>query len=151
MNLALENSLKNSIEDLKKNSTLEYVINLLQIETWRRYNQIMELPSKLEILRDRLDLILKVQKTIIELMRRRYLQLLEKELLEMVPPILSRLSTALRYLMRSELKVNKARDELVIASEIINDFKEKFAVGNKVFEEMKSLSQKIEGLISIAK
>lgn len=150
MNLALESAMKGSIERLKQNITLADSINLLQMETLRRYKQIKELSFKLEIPEARLNVILEVQGMLIELMRRRHLKLFEGEIIEMVPPLLSRLSAALRYLMRPDVEVKKARDELVIASRIIEKWKERFS-GDKTAEGIERLNQRITSLISAFK
>jgi tRNA isopentenyl-2-thiomethyl-A-37 hydroxylase MiaE len=145
MNLALEASIKTTIERFKQHSELVYAINLLQIETLRLYEQINRLPFKLAIPEERFNMILKVQSEFIELLRKNHNHLLENEITKLAPSIISRFSSALRYLMNADTEVRKATDELIAVVETLQKTTDRF--GKKPEERDERLTANFKRLV----
>ena len=117
MSQALQSSRTESVERIKSDPRLRYVIEALQMETLRCFEQIRRAPSKLKMPEERFDIILEVQGILIELMRKYYLDDIEKEARDIIRYPIQKLDTALRYLMQPGTKIEAADHEVDLASE----------------------------------
>jgi len=120
MNLALHNSRKESVERIKANPHIGYEIRLLQTETSRRFTEIRDFPVTLDLPEERLDLILEIQSILLELMVRIYLELVREEA-ELLHPVAQRLNAALRYVMRRDIQLERAGNEIKLASSYLEE------------------------------
>lgn len=111
MNRALHSSRKESIERIKANPSWRYEIELLQAETLRRFQELRDFPATLDIPENSLDLVLEIQGVLLELMERCYLEPVGggKALLL---DVTRRLNTALRYAMREDIGLERAKKEM---------------------------------------
>lgn len=117
MSQALQSSKAESIERIKSDPRLRIVIEVLQMETLRCFEQVRRFPSRVELLEERLDAILEVQGILIELMRKYYLERVDNEAKELIRYPIQKLDAALRYLMQSDTKIEAANEETTLASE----------------------------------
>ena len=120
MNLALHNSRKESVERIKANPHIGYEIRLLQTETSRRFTEIRDFHVTLDLPEERLDLILEIQSILLELMVRIYLELVREEA-ELLHPVAQRLNAALRYVLRRDIQLEQARNEIKLASSYLEE------------------------------
>ena len=120
MNLALHNSRKESVERIKANPHIRYEIGLLQTETSRRFTEIRDFHVTLDLPEERLDLILEIQSILLELMVRVYLELVKEEA-ELLHPVAQRLNAALRYVLRRDIQLEQAGNEIKLASSYLEE------------------------------
>ena len=146
VNLALEHSRRDSIEELKESPVLRYLINLLQAETLRRFRQIREIPYKLSVPEERLDLIVGVQEILIDLLSGYYLKELEDPISEFVGYALPKFRSSMRHLMLSDFDFDKALVELKTLSELLRDWKGE-TKDHKITNFTNELSQRVTSLI----
>ncbi len=144
LNSALECSKKESIEKLKKNPLYRNLIRLIQIEILRRYGQIRDLPSRLDISEQRTKIIIAVQEMLIEIMRKNYVQNVKKPVFDLAKYLTPKLMTSLRYLIRSDIPFEKALNEFTILCEFLKEQKGKLS--DKMAED---LAQKIDEKICV--
>jgi hypothetical protein len=120
MNMALYISRKEAVERIKANPYIRYEIGLLQTETLRRFMEIRDFPVKLDLPEERLDLILEIQSVLLDLMVRIYLERVKEEA-ELLNPVAQRLNTALRYVMRRDIQLERAGNEIKLASSYLEE------------------------------
>ena len=143
MNLALEFSRKESIENIKQNPVLGYLINLLQIETLRRFQEIREMPSKLDIPEERLDVIVAIQEILIDLSSKYYLGDLEEHVSALLKYVIPKIRSSMNHLMRSDLDFTKGLEELRNLSEVLMEWEDP-----TTSEFARALSDKIASILS---
>lgn len=143
MNLALKFSRKESIEDIKQNPVLGYLINLLQIETLRRFQEIREMPSNLDIPEERLDVIVAIQEILIDLSSKYYLDDLEKHVSALLKYVIPKIRSSMNHLMRSDFDFTKGLEELRNLSEILMEWEDP-----KTSEFARTLSNKITSILN---
>lgn len=143
MNLALEFSRKESIENIKQNPVLGYLINLLQIETLRRFQEIREMPSKLDIPEERLDVIVAIQEILIDLSSKYYLGDLEEHVSALLKYVIPKIRSSMNHLMRSDLDFTKGLDELRNLSGVLMEWEDP-----TTSEFARALSDKIASILS---
>jgi hypothetical protein len=111
--LAYKSSMRESVEEVKRKiPELRYKIEILQNATVNCYEKIRQVPSILKLPEERYDTIITVQETLIHLLKN---ILREKEAINLVRYLIQKLSTIQRFLMRSDLEVEKAKKEVLIA------------------------------------
>jgi len=112
--LAFEYSRKQAIIEAmnveSKNPQLRYIIDLLQRETFRCFEQIKLIPHKLKISEKHKDFVLKIQEILIELMQQK-LRGRYKKYASLISYLIQKLDVSQRYLIRSDLKVEKVKKE----------------------------------------
>lgn len=143
MNLALEFSRKESIENIKQNPVLGYLINLLQIETLRRFQEIREMPSKLDIPEERLDVIVAIQEILIDLSSKYYLGDLEEHVSALLKYVIPKIRSSMNHLMRPDLDFTKGLEELRNLSEVLMEWEDP-----KTSEFARALCDKIASILS---
>ena len=143
MNLALEFSRKESIENIKQNPVLGYLINLLQIETLRRFQEIREMPSKLDIPEERLDVIVAIQEILIDLSSKYYLGDLEEHVSALLKYVIPKIRSSMNHLMRSDLDFTKGLEELRNLSGVLMEWEDP-----TTSEFARALSDKIASILS---
>jgi len=143
MNLALEFSRKESIESIKQNPVLGYLINLLQIETLRRFQEIREMPSKLDIPEERLDVIVAIQEILIDLSSKYYLGDLEEHVSALLKYVIPKIRSSMNHLMRSDLDFTKGLEELRNLSGVLMEWEDP-----TTSEFARALSDKIASILS---
>lgn len=117
VSLALESSITKSVEQVKKDPSLAYTINVLQKETTRLFNEIKRLPLKLKIPEERLNIIVELQRILIDLLQKRFFEDPEKELKTLMNYSVQKLEEYQRYLMSSDIDLSRTKKEIDIASE----------------------------------
>ncbi|UCH02179.1 MAG: hypothetical protein JSV20_10335 [Candidatus Bathyarchaeota archaeon] len=112
--LAFEYSRKQAIIEAmnveNKNPQLRYIIDLLQRETLRCFEQIKLIPHKLKISEKHKDVVLKIQEILIELMQQK-LRERYKKYASLISYLIQKLDVSQRHLIRSDLKVEKVKKE----------------------------------------
>ena len=107
------------VEELKSEPGLSYEVGVFQGATASYFDEVREYPVNLRIPEERLDAILTLQRSMLEIMRSR-MRLEAPEEPELIRLIIHRLSSSLRHLM--EEKTEEARRELGTATRQIGDW-----------------------------
>lgn len=116
---ALQVSRAPAVEELKSNPRLSYEVGVFQGATASYFNEVREYPVSLRIPEERLDAILMLQGSMLEIMRSR-MRLEAPNEPELIREIIHRLSSSLRYLMKE--KTEEARRELGTVTRQIGDW-----------------------------
>lgn len=117
--LAFESSMEESVEEVKRKiPELKYKIEILQNATVNCYEKIRQVPSILKLPEERYDTIITVQETLIYLLKN---ILRKKEAINLTRYLIQKLSTIQRFLMRSDLEVEKAKKELLIVIDYLEE------------------------------
>ncbi|MFH0897128.1 MAG: hypothetical protein V1850_03655 [Candidatus Bathyarchaeota archaeon] len=149
MSLAFQSSKSDSIERIKRDPSLQYQIGVLQKETFRLFEEIKRFPLKLATPEERLDSIIELQVVFIDLLQRYYLERPEKELIDIIRYPIEKLEVSQRYLMRSDVAVEKAKQEMELIVERLEwqmgniNAKKVLDLVKKIYEKVKDLSRKI--------
>lgn len=144
---AFQSSKRDSVNRNRRNPELTHQIDVLQRETLNCFEEMKEIPSKLEIPKERLEGLIEVQETLIELLQKCCLSRLEKESSGVVAYLIQRFSSAQRYLMRSDIKIDKAVQEISLASEFLRGQIEDTADA-KLSEWLKRIEKRTKSLLT---
>jgi len=117
---ALEISQSMAIERLKSDLNLKRKLDILQRATAQYFAEIRTLPSKLAIPEDRLEVIMAVQKVLLDLMQAHY-QGRHEENDEVLGIAIRRLNTTIRHLMTEDKEIETAKQEMQLISEYLNE------------------------------
>lgn len=148
MSQALQSSRAESIEKIKANISLRYTLEVLQGETLKCFDQIKKTPSTLKILEERLNVIIELQGILIELMRKYYLEGFDSRAGDLIHYPIQRLDIAIQYLMRFNVKTERAGQEVSLASEHLEEMmketsdRKTLELARKTYEMLKTLSTK---------
>jgi signal transduction histidine kinase len=116
---ALQASRAPAVEELKSEPGLSYEVGVFQEATASYFNEVKWYPVALRIPEERLDTILTLQRSMLEIMRSR-MRLEAPEEPELIRGIIQRLSSSLRHLM--EENAEEARRELGTVTRQIGDW-----------------------------
>ena len=145
MSQALQSSRAESIEKIKANISLRYTFEVLQGETLKCFDQIKKTPSTLKILEERLNVIIELQGILIELMRKYYLEGFDSRAGDLIRYPIQRLDITIQYLMRSNIKIERARQEVNLAAEHLEEMmkdtsdRKTLELARKTYDKMKTL------------
>jgi len=144
MNMALHSSRKESIERVKSNLQFTYEVGLLQEETSRLFKQLRDFPVVLDLPEEHLDIALGIQSILLDLMDRLYLERVGGQN-ELLPYVVQRLNTALRYVLQKDAKLEHAEKEIRLALSYIEEkieeiSDEEAAVAEETQRRIKALS-----------
>lgn len=148
MSQALQSSRAESIEKIKANISLRYTLEVLQGETLKCFDQIKKTPSTLKILEERLNVIIELQGILIELMRKYYLEGFDSRAGDLIRYPIQKLDIAIQYLMRFNVKTERAGQEVSLASEHLEEMmketsdRKTLELARKTYEMLKTLSTK---------
>lgn len=140
---AFQSSRKESINKSKIVTGLWSQIDFLQRETLNCFEEIKRAPSKLEILKERLDVFLEVQGILIELLQKYYFNRLEGKSGDVIARLIQQFNAAQRYLMQSNIKIDKANQTIKLASEYLRE-EIKNVTDRKIFEWLKGIEKRLE-------
>ncbi len=146
MSLAVQSSRKESVERIKGDPRFRYKIEILRKETSRLFEVIKRIPLRLIASKERLDTLEKLQEILIDLLRRYDFEHPQEGMSDLLRYPIQKLEASQRCLMRSDVKTDTVKNEILIASKYleqqINDIPNK-----KNLEWMKRLLEKIQSLI----
>jgi len=146
MSLAVQCSRKESIERIKRNPRFKYKIEILQKETSRLFEVIKRIPLRLLASEERLDALEKLQDILIDLLQRYDFERPQEGVSDLLRYPIQKLEASQRYLMRSDVKTDTAKNEVLIASKYLEQ--QMNDIPNKInLEWMKRLLEKIQSLI----
>jgi len=139
---ALELSRSASVEHLKSHCDFSHQLDILQRATEEYFEEMKKYPLTLVIPEGRLETILRVQKTMLDLMKGRDRTRQRED--EAIGIVIRRLNTAIRFLMNESKEVNAACQELQLAYDHLDEIKSKTAEEAK--RELRECSGSIEEL-----
>ena len=146
MSLAVQCSRKESIERIKRNPRFKYKIEILQKETSRLFEVIKRIPLRLLASEERLDALEKLQDILIDLLQRYDFERPQEGVSDLLRYPIQKLEASQRYLMRSDVKTDTAKNEVLIAFKYLEQ--QMNDIPNKInLEWMKRLLEKIQSLI----
>jgi len=109
---AVRESQKEEIEDLKLNPELGRKIDILQKATLSYFNELKEYPLKLEIPKENLGKILKIQEVMLKLLRKYRIKGINEKEKRFARETVHRLSSSLKYMMEDNAKDSVKNIEL---------------------------------------
>ena len=133
------------IERLKSDPSLGRKLDILQRATAQYFEEMRTYPSKLMIPEDRLEIVLRVQEILLDLMQA-YYQGKREEDDEVIGGSIRRLNTAVRYLMNKDREVEAAKQELQLASEHLSEKKSR-VLGERKRQLVNECSERMKELI----
>jgi len=139
---ALEISRSTSVEHLKSRCDFSHQLDILQRGTEEYFEEMKKYPLTLVIPEGRLETILRVQKTMLDLMKGRDRTRQRGD--EAIGIVIRRLNTAIRFLMNESKELNAACQELQLAYDHLDEIKSKIAEEAK--RELRECSGSIEEL-----
>ncbi|MDQ1279550.1 MAG: hypothetical protein QG670_812 [Thermoproteota archaeon] len=149
MSNAFQSSKTDSIEKIKTNVNLRYTLEVLQAETLKCFDQTKKATSTIKVPEERLNVIVELQEILVELMKKYYLEGLEEKAGDQIHYPIQRLSTAIQHLMRFNIKTERARQEIMLASQHLEETaketidKKIKELAKKTFEKIKIISQQL--------
>jgi hypothetical protein len=146
MSLAVQNSRKESIERIKRDPRLRYKIEILQKETSRLFEVIKRIPLKLVASEERLVALEKLQEILIDLLQRYDFERPHEGVSDLIRYPLQKFEASQRCLMRSNVKIDNVKNEILIASKYLEQQMNNLH-NKKNLEWMKRLLDKIQSLI----
>ena len=146
MSLAEQSSRKESIERIKRDPQLRYKIEVLQKETSRLFELTKRIPLRLVASEERLCAIEKILEVLIELLQRYNFERPQERLSDMICYSIQKLEASQRSLLRSNIKTDDAKNEIIIASKYLEQQMSVITNKNNL-EWMKSLLEKIRVLV----
>jgi hypothetical protein len=146
MSLAVQSSRKESIERIKRDPQLRYKIEVLQKETSRLFEVTKRIPLRLIASEERLCALEKILEVLIELLQRYNFERPQERLSDMIRYSIQKLEASQRSLMRSNIKTDDAKNEIIVASKYLEQ--QMSVITNiNTLEWMKSLLEKIRVLV----
>lgn len=148
MSLAVQSSRKESIERIKRNPQLRYKIEVLQKETSRLFDVTKRIPLRLIASEERLCALEKILEVLIELLQRYNFERPQERLSNMIRYSIQKLEASQRTLLRSNIKTDDAKNEIIVASKYLEQHMSD-TTDNNDLEWMKSLLEKTRVLVHI--
>lgn len=144
MNLAVQYSTTDSVERNKKNLSMGYKIELLQKETLRLFEEIKKIPIKLTIPEERIGALIELQRILIDMLRKYYLERVGNATEDIIRYPIQRLEEAQKHLMRPEIEVDKVRQEMKFAYENLESQARSDISDKRLFEWMGNIKERIK-------
>lgn len=146
MNMAVEYSVKESIERNKRNPNVGYKVDMLQKETLRLFEEISKIPIKLNVPEEWLDELIELQGILIDVLKKYYLERAGKTE-DIIRYPLQRLEEVQKHLMKPEVEKDKARQETMLAYENLESQTRSKISDKKLFEWMRSIKERIKAFL----
>lgn len=149
MSNALQSSKADSVEKIKTNVSLRYALEVLQGETLKCFDQIKKAASTVKVPEERLNVIVELQAILVELMRKYYLEGLDERAGDLIHYPIQKLSIAIQYLMRFNIKTERASQEIMLASQHLEETVKETAdrktqeLAKKTYEKIKTVSKQL--------
>lgn len=147
--LAFQSSMRESVNRNRRRPELRLQVDLLQRETLNCFEEIKKIPTKLEIPKERLDVLIETQEILIELLQKYCFGSLKEECGNIIARLIQQFNTAQRYLMRPNVNVGEANQAIAHAHEYLERQIENvtevkpFEWFNKIGKRMGLLSTKV--------